>query len=420
MQNLSRLLGVAEHYRRDKPHRHAAILDLSGLLHLDELDFRRTLRRLLVGDVKPTADGANVVLFDSGKDKLVLSIPDSLLPERRQALGRVVEALATHQKGELQTTWFDLSREADEFANAVRDMVERLGTQQYPDAPPAADALDKFLEMERTLHAVDLSSLLREQMIFRLEDEQGLVPVMVERTVSIEALDRLFATHMRREPWLFDQATALLDRRMLYNLLRDDAVHTLPIAVKLHADTVAADEFSEMTAQFPARLHGKLVVEMPFLEWVADRELFRKALGRAKADEIAVAIDHIPAIAPSDTELPVVDWYRIPWLGDNSAPLDLSAGIAWLGPVARARCILTRCRDDQALEDARRLGFRYVEGAAANRAYRDGLKIGEEPRPDRAASARVQSVQVDIDDTAETEKPTSWWSRLFGGGQSAS
>ena len=335
MQGLSGLLGAADHYRRDRPERHAVILDLSGLLHIDEPVFRRTLRRWLVGDEKPAADGANIILFDTGKDKLVLSIPDSLLTERRQALGRVAEALASHHRGELRTAWFDLSREADGFAHAVRNLVEQIGGEQYPDAPPAADALDKFMEVERTLHAVDLSSLLREQIIFRLDEGLGLVPVMVERTISIEALDRLFATHMRDEPWLFDQATALLDRRMLYDLLRDEAVHALPIAVKLHAATVAGEDFREMTTRFPARLHGKLVVEMPFLEWAADRELYRKAMMQAKADEVAVAIDHVPALAPSDTELPVVDWYRIPWLGEDGAPVDLSGGVTWLGPVDR-------------------------------------------------------------------------------------
>ncbi|GGE83335.1 hypothetical protein [Niveispirillum cyanobacteriorum] len=416
MQNVSGLLGAAEHYRRDKPERHAVILDLSGLLHVDDPVFRRMLRQWLVGDEKPTADRTNVILFDTGKDKLVLSIPDSLLTERRQALGRVAEALASHHRGELRTAWFDLSRRADDFADAVRDLVEQMGSEQYPDAPPAADALDKFMEMERTLHAVDLSSLLREQIIFRLDDEQGLVPVMVERTVSIEALDRLFTTHMRREPWLFDQATALLDRRMLYDLLRDDAVHALPIAIKLHAATVAGEEFREMTARFPARLHGKLVVEMPFLEWVADRELYRKALNQAQADEVAVAVDHIPALAPSDTELPVVDWYRIPWLGDDGAPVDLSGGIAWLGPMARTRCILTRCRDDQALEDARTLGFRYVEGAAATRAYHDGLKVGDDQRRERTAPGNGPKDKAGVEPTEEPVKPSSWWSRLFGGG----
>lgn len=413
MQNASGLLAAAERYRHDRPQRHAVILDLSGLLHIDDPVFRRTLHRWLAGDGKPAADGASVALFDPGQDRLVLTVPDSLLTERRQALSRVGAALASHHRGELRAEWFDLSRQAEEFAERARLLVEQIGSAQYPEAPPAADALDKFMEIERTLHAVDLSSLLREQVIFRLDEEQGLVPAMVERTVSIEALDRLFVTHMRQEPWLFDQVTALLDRRMLFDLLRDDAVHTLPVAVKLHAGTVAGNEFREMTARFPARLHGKLIVEMPFLEWLAEPEAFGKAMAQARADDIAVAVDHVPAAAPPDTELPRADWYRIPWAGDDNAPVDLSGSVAWLGAVDRKSCILTRCLDDQALADARSLGFSHVQGPAATRAYHDGVRVEEEQR-------RGQSLSPD-EKLPEEAIPVrrSWWSRLFGGDRDA-
>lgn len=150
---------------------------------------------------------------------------------------------------------------------------------------------------------------------------------------------------------------------------------------------------------------------------MADHELFAKAIDQARADEIAIAIDHVPAQAPSDTELPRVDWYRVPWLGDDGAPVDLSGGIAWLGPVARSHCILSRCRDEQALTDARTLGFGYVQGPAALRAYRDGQTIGEERRRDAAPrTAPGNSVEGE----APTEAPapsglTGWLTGLFGG-----
>lgn len=412
------LLAAAERYRQDRPPRHAVILDLSGLLHIDEPVFRSLLRRWLLGDGKPGSDGAAVVLFEPGRERLILSVPESLLAERRKALARVASALATHHRGEIKAEWFDLSRQAGAFAETIRLLVEQLGQAQYPNAPPAADALDRFMEIERTLHSVDLSSLLREQVVYRMEDGAELVPVMVERTVSISMLDRLFGMRMREEPWLFDHVTALLDRRMLYDLLRDTAVHTLPVAVKLHAATVAGELFREMTARFPARLHGKLVVEMPFLEWVADPETFTRAMAVARADEIGIAIDHVPAMAPSDTELPSVDWYRIPWLGDDGMPADLSGGISWLGPVDRNRCILLRCRDDKALEDARTVGFRYVEGPAATRAYYEGVKTGEDGG--RAAGVpRAGQAPVEGPAPAEKQVGGSWWSRLFGGGGSA-
>lgn len=408
------LLAAAERFCHDRPQRHAVILDLSGLLHIDDPAFRRTLNRWLVGDGKPGADGSALTLFDIGHDKLVLILPESLLAERRQALTRVASALAQHHRGTINARWFDLRQQGEAFADAVRHMISEIVEEEYPHAPPAADALDLFMEIERTLHSVDLSSLVREQMIFRLDGVEDLVPVMMERTIAIDALDRLFATRLHRDPWLFDQVTTLLDRRMLFDLLRDRAVHSIPVAVKLHAATVAGEEFREMTARFPARLHGKLVVEMPFLEWAADSETFQKALIQARADEIGVAIDHVPARAPSDLELPHADWYRIPWLGEDGAVIDMTGGIAWLGPVDRKRCILSRCRDDQALADARTLGFQYVQGAAATRAFQDGIKVGDEQRRDAVISRPSVEAEAETDAKAGAQSPP-WWARLFRG-----
>jgi hypothetical protein len=415
----ARLLAAAERHRHDRPRRHAVILNLAGLLHIDEPLFRRTLRRWLAGDGRPGPDGALVELFDlAHSHQLVLSIPDSLMTERRQAIARVAAALDSHHRGAMEMEWFDLSRQGEEFATAARRLIEEVGQEEYPDAPPAADALDRFMEIERTLHSVDITSLLRETLVFRSDGDAGLVPVMVQRTVAIEALDRLFATRLRHDPWLFDQVTTLLDRRMLFDLLHDNAVHDMPVAVKLHAATVAGEEFRKITARFPARLHGKLVVELPYLEWVTDPSTFEKAMTQAQADEIGIAIDHLPPHLPAGTELPQVGWYRIPWRDDGGAAVNLAEGIGWLDMVGEDRCILSRCHEDAALADAQRLGIRFVQGTSATHAHQQGLVLAEK---ERQVVARTNVANQDAEAQAEATRTKAgggvlrWLSGLFGG-----
>lgn len=399
------LLTLAARLRRDKPKKHAAILDLSSLLHIDEPVFRRSLLRWL------TAEERSIDLFELAHARVVMIIPDEHLDGRREALAQIASLMGNHQRGLVAVDWFDLSRDADRFALAVQDLVAADGAERFPDAPPGAGALERFLEIERTLHAVDLSSLLRETPIFRMKEDGALTVVMVERTISIQALDRLFATNLIRNPWLYDKVTSLLDKRMLYDLLRDTGQHDLPLAVKLHAATVVGEEFRNIVARFPARLHGKLVVELPFLEWTALRPTFQQAMKVARRDEIAIALDHVPISAPSDTELPQVAWYRIPWLGDDGRLPDLSQGIAWLGPVDKKRCILTRCTSQDAIAAAKTAGILHVEGPAVVQMVRDGIRVKEE----RRAATMVSDGAAPTPETmVETGKgPLAWLGNLF-------
>lgn len=400
------LLTLAARIRRDKPQKHAAILDLSSLLHIDEPVFRRTLLHWLAGEER------SIDIFELAHARVVMIIPNDQLEARREAMAQIASLMGNHRRGLVAVDWYDLSRDADRFAATVQELVAANGAERFPDAPPGAGALERFLAIERTLHAVDLSSLLRETPIFRLEEDGELNPVMVERTVSIQALDRLFGTNLIRNPWLYDKVTSLLDRRMLYDLLRDTGTHDLPLAVKLHAATVVGEEFRNIVARFPARLHGKLVLELPFLEWTALRPTFQQAMQVARMEEIEVALDHVPISAPSDTELPHVDWYRIPWIGDDGAAPDLSQGIAWLGPVDKKRCILTRCTSPEAISAAKEAGILHVEGPAAMQMVRDGVRVEAERR---AATLVTEGAGTGATD-AQTEAPKgplAWLTGLF-------
>jgi hypothetical protein len=371
----SRLITLAARYLRDRPLEHGLLLDLSRVLHIEEPVFKRSLVRWLAGEGGPlekpqSGGGPGIQIFQLPRDRIVLIIPDALLPARRTRLGRVAQVLGEKHAGSIGARWFNLAREPDAFHNAVQELAAEAGRSLFPAAPPDSEQLEQFMTLERALHAVDISSLLREQFIYRMEPNGRLVPIMAERTIALEVLDRLFSTSLRQSPWLFDKVTDVLDGRMLYHLLRDQQAHSLPIAVKLHAATVTSDEFRGIIARFPARLHGQLVVELPFLEWEAARRTVNEALQTAKREDIAIALDHVPADPPQDRAMPPVDWYRIPWHDGQGHFINVVDAMGWLTGIDPARCILTRCTRTEAVTAGRQAGISHFQGAAVQRMAR--------------------------------------------------
>ncbi|MFM2041911.1 MAG: hypothetical protein RLY86_487 [Pseudomonadota bacterium] len=405
-----KLLAAADALARAHPPKHAVILDLSGVLHIDEPVFHRTLSRWLGGVEGPRPAGADgggagkggasqggasqggdggdagsggVAAFELSHGRLALVIDDGVLPVRRAALARVAGVLAEHRRGAMRARWFSLAQpgEAEAFAAAVRDLARDAAGGDRPGDLPTDDAMDRFLAMERSLHAVDLSGLVRQLPVYRIDP--GTMPriVMLELTVSIPEIERLFGLRLADDPWLYGRVTELLDRRMLYHLARDRDDHPLPLAVKMHAATVAGAEFTTRIAALPAKRHGRLVVELPWLEWEQDREMVVAAISAARRMDLGIALDHVPMTAVRSGDLPEVDLYRILGRDDGGTAADLGeAAGPWVEKLGATRCLLARCTEAQMITDGLAAGIRLFEGKAVDRMAADHVRSAQEKR----------------------------------------
>lgn len=354
------------------PHRHAVILDLSGVLHIDEPVFHRTLARWLKGDAGPTAGPAGIESYELARNRLALVIDDERLQERRAVLAQVAGLLAEHRRGMLKAAWFELPRDLDGFVQTVRQLAEQASLGDRPEALVVDDRLGRFMAVERSLHAMDLTMLVRQQPVYRFTDESGAPvvepePVLLELTVALMELERLFDVPVQRDPWLYSRVTELLDRRMLSYLLHDGDSHRLPVALKLHSATVSDPEFGRLVSRFPAQRHGRVVVELPWLEWEAHREAVVEAITVARSKELGVAIDHVPLAALAGGGFPEADYYRVPWIDDAGHANGLDGAAAIIRTVGVERCILARCSERRAVEEGLAAGFRLLQGPAVTR-----------------------------------------------------
>jgi hypothetical protein len=397
---------------------HACLLDLSGIDHIDEPVFCSALLRLL--------GAAGSERFDLPKHRVVLLTEDAVLSVRRQALTQLAEGLARHRRGRIKALWFQLPQEWGRFvqqATALAATLHPTGSAM-PASTKGADALDQFIGLERALHGADLTALIRQQVAYRLDGAHE--PVLLELTVMLEEIERRFDVDLFGQPWLFARTTELLDRRMLAFLLHDRDHHPLPLAVKLHAGTVLDPAFARLVEQFPANRQGRLVAELPYLEWTSDPDGTKRAIGAARRLHIGVAIDHVPFAALETADLPEADWYRIVWRDDEGHRVDLTKGIDYLQRVGAERCILSRCHEDAALDAGIKAGFQIFQGdaatarARANRLRTQAAAWGEADGPKGQAAAQAEE-QGDGSDTASGDGDVShhrgglfgWVGRLF-------
>lgn len=356
--------------------RHAVLLDLSGVLHADDPVFRRTLVRWLMGAAAhDAAPPTGVSVYELAHSKLVLIIDADVLEDRRKALARVAGSLVEHRRGAIKATWYDLRREAVAFSAAARHLLRIAGAGELPPDHPEDDRMDAFLKLEGGLHAVDLTPLIRQQYAYRIGTKGMLEPILLETTVSVADIERLYDVSMRGNAWLFGLATEILDWRMLHHLVREPSDFPVPVAVKLHAGTIRDPDFGQLLSQFPANKHGRLVVELPYVEWVSDPEAVRAAIATAHRHDLAAALDHVPLTALSKDGLPDVEYVRIPWIDDAGARADMAGARGAIEAFGAERCVLARCGDRKALEDGVGAGFRIFQGAVVTKMAAEKRRI---------------------------------------------
>jgi hypothetical protein len=407
---LSTLTSLAADIQAGTTRRHAVVIDLSGILHIDEPVFHRTLVQALAADGKGSATAQ---AFELAHNRIVLLVDSAMLADHQAVIAGVADVLRQHRRGLMEMRWFDLSDGAEALSEHLRALAEAAVSRDRPEALTAGDSLARFLVIERSLHAVDLSSLVREHLIWQFPDGEAPRALFSEITVALEELERLFDVSLLRSPVLLSRVTELLDRRMLYYLMRDREAHPLPIAVKLHAETVASAEFRKVASDFPAKRHGDLIVQLPWLEWKLAAAKVTAAIASVRHFNMRVALDHVPLAGLDPAALPPVDYLRVPFVDRDGDRIDLDQAAAALAKVGAERCILSRCHTAEAVSLGRQAGFRLLEGRALREAVQSALS-GEGTAAPAGTAAPHDRAGVAAAGEPPTAKP-GWLQRLFGG-----
>lgn len=172
--------------------------------------------------------------------------------------------------------------------------------------PPLPATLADLAAVERVIGQMELLERLTARDVWRIEPGRAKALAMRRLTLDLQAL---FGTlvpgrTLAPEPLLRARLWRLANRRLLAQLgARHELAASGAIAIPMDAATVLSPEFARFDGALPARLRGRIVLDIPLAEAVASPGLFAAAARVAAAAEMPVCLcrvrsGHLAGLAP--------------------------------------------------------------------------------------------------------------------------
>jgi len=376
------LLDYVHRLERHRQDRKAVHIHLSGLLPQNRREHHmriagntfESLIKLMQAQAFTLANGDLMVIYKAAaQDELEAAVvklrflfsDDPLVLEERTRQGAFC-------------TWYALDKEYDQLLTLAQKMVQdeaarrtastARGAQdsrlaQKPKGSPFTPEL--LHRVESSLGQADLANLMRRQAICAMVGKAPPQPVFHELFISIADLRQtLFpSVNVNSSPWLFQQLTETLDRRVLSMLNKhDDRTLEGDISINLNVSTILTPEFLVFDDNVKAGMRGTIVLELQKVDIFADLGAYLFARDFAHDRGYRICIDGL-----TFHQLPFVDRERlgadlIKLIWDNSLTDEKDKKTEVLRRIGITRIILCRCDDQAAIEFGHSIGITLFQG----------------------------------------------------------
>ncbi len=286
--------------------------------------------------------------------------------------------------------WFDLEDDYNDLLDLARRMVgardhheQREAETPAPAPAPAAKNAAPKVEAERmpldppnlaviekAIAQADLSTIIRRQPICAVVRDRKPQPVYHEIYTSIDSLCETLVPgiDIQANPWLFQDLTQHLDRRMISYLARNrEATQGQPFSVNLNVSTLLSPEFLDFDEALNKGVRSGIVIELQLFDVYLDLSNFQFARDFLRERGYKFCLD-----AATHLSLPLVDreqlgfdLVKLLWSNDLSDQLSGPRGDRFRAAVEKMgseRLILTRCDSEQALGVGESLGITLYQG----------------------------------------------------------
>ncbi|RAU23357.1 hypothetical protein CU669_04290 [Paramagnetospirillum kuznetsovii] len=298
------------------------------------------------------------------------------------------------------STWYALDREYEVLLTLAQKMVQdeaakRAATNSKasaasrgPQKPSGSPFTPELLaRVENSLGQADLANLMRRQAICAMVGKAPPQPVFHELFISIADLRQtLFpSVNVNSSPWLFQQLTETLDRRVLSMLNKhDDRTLEGDISINLNVSTILTPEFLVFDDNVKAGMRGTIVLELQKVDIFADLGAYLFARDFAHDRGYRICIDGL-----TFHQLPFVDRERlgadlIKLIWDRSLTEEKDKKTEALRRIGVTRIIMCRCDDQAAVDFGHSVGItlfqgRHIESLVQGDPRKKGLRA--RPRP---------------------------------------
>lgn len=277
-----------------------------------------------------------------------------------------------------------LATETEAFREAVKETVTLAGADKQenkPAAKPAAGAMGNaqrklrreltpsmLAKIQKALSMMDFSSLIRRQSVCAVIGKSPPQMIFDEVFVSIADLrDMLMPdVDLTSNPWLFMYLTETLDKRVLVSVSRhDDGSLTSNFSLNLNVSTILSDEFLEFDENINPSQRSTIVLELQLTDIFSDIKAFILAKTFAQYRGYKICIDGITVdkLQYIDRGHLDGDLLKIIW---HPSFMDIIKEdrhfTDYVNKAERARMILCRVDDPQAVEVGNSLGINLYQG----------------------------------------------------------
>jgi hypothetical protein len=401
------LLDYAERLGRYRHDRRAIHIHLSQLQPYNRRDHHLRIAVKTVDGIVSLFEGQNFLLRSGDIVFICRGATQGAIDEAVQRVRYLFEhdPLVSGLAGddpERFATSYDLDGDYERFLRTVNTLFDdEMRRQQRHPAGPGPEAGDgtrqaldghRVGELVEAITRADLSNVMRRQSVCMIIADAAPKPIFRELFISIPDLrDAVMPTHdIAADRWLFQYLTRTLDRRML-SLLRknDDSAISSAFSINLNVLSILSPEFLAFDTELRTTARGTIVLELQYPDIIADLDAFFFARDFARGRGYRLCLDGV-----TDTMLPFVDrerlgveFVKVVWgarLHEAIVAGKQEACREAVDRFGRARTILCRCDDDEAIRCGQSIGVAMFQGRGVDRR----LGLAAAPRQPAAAVAR--------------------------------
>ena len=277
--------------------------------------------------------------------------------------------------------FLSMARRFHEISEAQRQERLRLRRQVSRTRKPLDPAT--LARLESALDGTDITAMVRNQSVCAVTSTDVPRPVFEELYVAIDDVERALAPDcsVRGDPWLFQRLTAILDRRMLQQVMRDEGRTARPFSVNLNVATILSPEFQHFDLGIGLGVRGRLVIEVQKVDIFQDMGAYVFARDFVQDRGYKMCLDGmthltLPFIDRERLGLDLVKMYWGPELSASARPdlLDELEGL--VQRIGHSRMILCRCDNEEAVRLGQRLGISLFQGRFVDQLLAEQRAIG--------------------------------------------
>lgn len=308
-------------------------------------------------------------IVDVGRYAQVFLFTDTNAHPFIAKLKAVAADFAEQHMGAPRFSIHHLPHDAGRLAALLKKLVP-AGAAAAEEEAPALSAVEhqqlagvqKLAVYEQVLAGADVSSLVRESPVWRRGASGVWSLEFGEVTVALDHLERAVGTPLRRDPWLLEQITPVLDRRTIRHFQHEPSRLASPHSMNLQWRSVLDPLFLDFVRDLTYDQRRNLIVEISAIDADLTQAGLADAVDTLRLWDCRIAIDHLSLRHEEPGYLPLsaVDYLKLDLggIGGEDAVPQLPA---WMMAFGVDRIVAIYPRDAGVLKACLAMGLVLVE-----------------------------------------------------------